>query len=52
MHSYRSIQRNLPAAVYLVLGQIAEAHGGSLELSNRPDERGCRVRVILPRPVG
>jgi two-component system nitrogen regulation sensor histidine kinase NtrY len=31
--------------------QIAEAHGGSLELANRPDERGCRARVLLPRPV-
>ncbi len=31
--------------------QIAEAHGGSLELENRPDERGCRARVILPRPA-
>ena len=30
--------------------QIAEAHGGSLELTNRPDERGCRARVLLPRP--
>ena len=41
------------SGIGLVLSrQIAEAHGGSLELSNRPDERGCRVRVILPRPVG
>jgi len=31
--------------------QIAEVHGGSLELTNRPDERGCRARVLLPRPV-
>jgi nitrogen fixation/metabolism regulation signal transduction histidine kinase len=31
--------------------QIAEAHGGSLELTNRPDERGCRARVLLPRPA-
>jgi len=29
--------------------QIAEAHGGSLELSNRDGMRGCRVRVRLPR---
>ena len=29
--------------------QIAEAHGGSLELTNRADERGCRVKVVLPR---
>jgi nitrogen fixation/metabolism regulation signal transduction histidine kinase len=41
------------SGIGLVLSrQIAEAHGGSLELTNRPDERGCRVRVILPRPVG
>ena len=39
------------SGIGLVLSrQIAEAHGGSLELTNRPDERGCRVRVILPRP--
>jgi two-component system, NtrC family, nitrogen regulation sensor histidine kinase NtrY len=29
--------------------QIAEAHGGSLELSNRGDQKGCLVRVVLPR---
>jgi nitrogen fixation/metabolism regulation signal transduction histidine kinase len=28
--------------------QIAEAHGGSIELSNRNGKRGCQVRVILP----
>jgi two-component system nitrogen regulation sensor histidine kinase NtrY len=28
--------------------QIAEAHGGSLELSNRNGQRGCQVRVRLP----
>ena len=28
--------------------QIAEAHGGSIELANRTDARGCRVRVTLP----
>ena len=28
--------------------QIAEAHGGSIELTNRADARGCRVRVTLP----
>ncbi|MGA8438127.1 MAG: ATP-binding protein [Candidatus Sulfotelmatobacter sp.] len=29
--------------------QIAEAHGGSIELVNRTDQRGCRARVTLPR---
>jgi signal transduction histidine kinase len=29
--------------------QIAEAHGGSIELSNRNGTGGCRVRVKLPR---
>ena len=29
--------------------QIAEGHGGSLELGNRPDQHGCVVRVRLPR---
>ena len=28
--------------------QIAEAHGGSLALSNRPDARGCRAVLRLP----
>jgi two-component system nitrogen regulation sensor histidine kinase NtrY len=28
--------------------QIAEAHGGSIELTNLHGKRGCRVRVILP----
>ena len=38
------------SGIGLVLSrQIAEAHGGSLELTNRPDERGCSVKVILPR---
>jgi len=29
--------------------QIAEAHGGSIELSNRGEKGGCRVRAVLPR---
>jgi len=28
--------------------QIAEAHGGSVALANRPDERGCVATVRLP----
>jgi two-component system nitrogen regulation sensor histidine kinase NtrY len=37
------------SGIGLVLSrQIAEAHGGSLELSNRSGERGCVVRVNLP----
>jgi nitrogen fixation/metabolism regulation signal transduction histidine kinase len=37
------------SGIGLVLSrQIAEAHGGSIELMNR-GERGCRARVILPR---
>jgi nitrogen fixation/metabolism regulation signal transduction histidine kinase len=28
--------------------QIAEAHGGSIELANRNGRRGCQVRVRLP----
>ncbi len=28
--------------------QIAEAHGGSIDLTNRTDARGCRVRIRLP----
>ncbi len=29
--------------------QIAEAHGGTLTLENRPDARGCIARLTLPR---
>ncbi|MCU1303400.1 MAG: periplasmic sensor signal transduction histidine kinase [Candidatus Sulfotelmatobacter sp.] len=29
--------------------QIAEAHGGSIELLNQSKKRGCRARVVLPR---
>ncbi|HEX4784488.1 MAG TPA: ATP-binding protein [Candidatus Sulfotelmatobacter sp.] len=38
------------SGVGLVLSrQIAEAHGGRIEISNRNGERGCLVRVVLPR---
>jgi two-component system nitrogen regulation sensor histidine kinase NtrY len=37
------------SGIGLVLSrQIAEAHGGSLELENRENRRGCIVRVTLP----
>jgi nitrogen fixation/metabolism regulation signal transduction histidine kinase len=29
--------------------QIAEAHGGTIEISNRTNARGCLVSVVLPR---
>ncbi len=34
--------------------QIAEAHGGSIELLNQTRRRGCRARIVLPRsqPAG
>ena len=38
------------SGIGLVLSrQIAEGHGGSLELANRTDQRGCVVKVRLPR---
>jgi nitrogen fixation/metabolism regulation signal transduction histidine kinase len=38
------------SGVGLVLSrQIAEAHGGRIEISNRTGGRGCQVRVVLPR---
>ena len=38
------------SGIGLVLSrQICEAHAGSLELSNRPGQRGCLVKVVLPR---
>jgi len=38
------------SGVGLVLSrQIAEAHGGRIEISNRPASRGCLVTVVLPR---
>ncbi len=37
------------SGIGLVLSrQIAEAHGGSLELHNRDDGRGCEARLVLP----
>ena len=37
------------SGIGLVLArQIAEAHGGSLELANRSDRRGCVVTIALP----
>jgi nitrogen fixation/metabolism regulation signal transduction histidine kinase len=36
------------SGIGLVLSQqIVEAHGGAIELTNRPDARGCRVKVTL-----
>lgn len=38
------------SGVGLVLSrQIVEAHGGRIEISNRNGERGCLVKVVLPR---
>jgi two-component system, NtrC family, nitrogen regulation sensor histidine kinase NtrY len=38
------------SGVGLVLSrQIAEAHGGRIEIANRPNARGCSVKVVLPR---
>lgn len=31
--------------------QIAEAHAGTIEISNRASGRGCIVRVVLPRSL-
>jgi nitrogen fixation/metabolism regulation signal transduction histidine kinase len=40
------------SGIGLVLSrQIAEAHGGSLELENRPDQQGCVVSIKLPLKV-
>ena len=38
------------SGIGLVLSrQIAEAHGGSIELLNRLDQKGCQARLVLPR---
>jgi signal transduction histidine kinase len=38
------------SGIGLVLSrQIAEAHGGSIELLNRIGQSGCQARVMLPR---
>jgi two-component system nitrogen regulation sensor histidine kinase NtrY len=40
------------SGIGLVLSrQITEAHGGYLELSNRPGQRGCAATVTLPRAM-
>jgi len=37
------------SGIGLVLSrQIAEAHGGSLTLQNRPEGQGCEARLVLP----
>jgi two-component system, NtrC family, nitrogen regulation sensor histidine kinase NtrY len=37
------------SGIGLVLSrQIAEAHGGSVQLLNRIDQKGCQARVVLP----
>lgn len=41
------------SGIGLVLSrQVAEAHGGSIELLNLSDKKGCRARVVLPRNPG
>jgi len=40
------------SGIGLVLSrQISEAHGGSLELANRQERRGCIVKVTLPLAI-
>jgi len=40
------------SGIGLVLSrQIAEAHGGSLELQNRSDRPGCTVKISLPTKI-
>src|SRR5215475_5400287 len=37
------------SGIGLVLSrEIVEAHGGSIALSNRAQQRGCQVRIVLP----
>lgn len=37
------------SGIGLVLSrQIAEAHGGALDLKNRPEGQGCEARLVLP----
>jgi nitrogen fixation/metabolism regulation signal transduction histidine kinase len=28
--------------------QVAEGHGGTLSLQNRPDRSGCIARLVIP----
>ena len=38
------------SGIGLVLSrQIAEAHGGSIELVNLRDKKGCRAKIVLPQ---
>jgi len=38
------------SGIGLVLSrQIAEAHGGSIELLNLSDKKGCRAKIVLPQ---
>jgi nitrogen fixation/metabolism regulation signal transduction histidine kinase len=38
------------SGIGLVLSrQIAEAHGGSIELLNLSNKKGCRARIVMPR---
>jgi two-component system, NtrC family, nitrogen regulation sensor histidine kinase NtrY len=37
------------SGIGLVLSrEIVEAHGGSIALSNRAQQRGCQVKIVLP----